>query len=122
MINVEAHHAAHYCRMGNTIPGTRLGVCGELGSVRFLVVYFLYKTNQNPRNNICCGKKWPKCHFSPNFFWVGLALGWGVRRFHDNIGRKKNCGGKKWPKCHFSPINNFFLGWVGLGLGSSSVS
>ena len=28
--------------------------------------------------------------------------------------------GKKWPKCHFSTY--FFLGWVGLGLESSSVS
>ena len=43
------------------------------------------KTNPNPRQIICCGKKWLKCHFQPNFSWVGLALGWGVRRFHDNI-------------------------------------
>ena len=54
--------------------------------VRFLVVCFVYKTNPDPRklfahrgkvdqmpleNLICLG--------------VGLALGWGVRRFHNNI-------------------------------------
>ena len=27
-----------------------------------LVVCFLYNTNPNPRKNIRCGKKWPKCH------------------------------------------------------------
>ena len=30
---------------------------------RFLAVCFLYKTNPNPRKTVCCGKKWPKCHF-----------------------------------------------------------
>ena len=30
-------------------------------------------------------KKWPKCHFLTFFFLVGLALGWGVRRFHNKI-------------------------------------
>ena len=30
-------------------------------------------------------KKWPKCHFQPTFSWVGLALGWGIRRFHSNV-------------------------------------
>ena len=39
------------------------GVCGKFDGVRLLVVFFLYKTNPNPRKNICCGKKWPKCHF-----------------------------------------------------------
>ena len=34
--------------------------------------------------------------------------------------RKIICCGKKWPKCHL--LTQFFLGWVGLGLGSSSVS
>ena len=27
----------------------------------------------------------PKATFKPNFSWVGSALGWGVRRFHNNI-------------------------------------
>ena len=31
------------------------------------------------------GEKWPKCRFEPNFSWAGLALGWGVRRFHNHI-------------------------------------
>ena len=44
-----------------------------------------YKINPNARKIICCGKKRPKCHFQPKFSWVGLALGWGVRRFHHNI-------------------------------------
>ena len=61
------------------------GVRGEFGWVRFLVVCFLYKTNPNPRKIICSGKKWPNCHFQPKFCWVGLALGWGVRRFRNNI-------------------------------------
>ena len=55
----------------------------SFGWVRFLVFCFLYKINLNPRKNICCGKKWPKCP-KPCFSWVGLALGWGVRRFHIN--------------------------------------
>ena len=50
-------------------------------------VSFLHKIiTANPRKNICCGKQWPKCHFSPHHLsWVGLALGWGVCRFHNNI-------------------------------------
>ena len=47
---------------------------------RFLAVWFLCKTNPNPRNNIAVGKKWPTCHFltSTQYFflgWVGLWLG-----------------------------------------------
>ena len=59
--------------------------CGEFGLVRFLVVCFLYKTSPNPRKIICSGKTWPKCLFNLVFSWVGLALGWGVRRYHNNI-------------------------------------
>ena len=40
-------------------------VCGEFGWVEFLVACFLYKIISNPRNIICGGKKWPKCHFQP---------------------------------------------------------
>ena len=29
----------------------------------FFVVCFLYKTDPNPRDRKCCGKKWPKGHF-----------------------------------------------------------
>ena len=39
------------------------GACRQFGRVRFLVVRSLYKTNPNPRNTTCCGKKWPKYHF-----------------------------------------------------------
>ena len=28
---------------------------------------------------------WPKCRFWSNFSWVGLALGWGVRWFHNSL-------------------------------------
>ena len=62
----------------------RLMITGEFGWVGILVHCFLHKINPNPRKIICCGKKWPKCHFWPNFCWVELALGWGVRRFHNN--------------------------------------
>ena len=61
------------------------GVRGGFGGVGFLEVCFLYKINPSPRNMICCGKKWPKCHFEPIFSWVGLALVCGFRRFHTNI-------------------------------------
>ena len=63
------------------------GVCGEFGWVRFLVVYFLYKTNPNPPKIICCRKKWPKRHFLTNFFlglgwpWVGEFVGFTMIRF-----------------------------------------
>ena len=30
------------------------------------------------------GKSVPKCHFKPNYSWVGLALVMGVRRLHNN--------------------------------------
>ena len=53
--------------------------------VGFLAVCFLYKINPNQRKIACRGKKLPKCHFSPIFSWVGLALGWVVRRFHTII-------------------------------------
>ena len=35
----------------------------KIAWVGVLVVCFLYKINPNPRQNICCGKKWPKRHF-----------------------------------------------------------
>ena len=60
-------------------------VYGEFGWFRFLVVCFLYKTNPDPRKIICCVKKSPNCHVQPNLSWVGLALGWEVRWFHNNI-------------------------------------
>ena len=62
------------------------GVCGEFGWAGFLVVCFRYKINPNPRKNICCDQKWPKnATFDLFFLGLGLALGWGVRRFRNNI-------------------------------------
>ena len=37
------------------------------------------------KKKIAVGKSGPKCHFQPDFSWAGLALGWGVRRFHTSI-------------------------------------
>ena len=60
--------------------------CGEFGWVGFLAVCSLSKINPNPRQNTYCGKRWPRCHFEPMpFLGVGLALGWRVRRFTNNI-------------------------------------
>ena len=70
------------------VPPTPVVWSANFGWVGFLVVCFLYKVNPNPRKISCCGKTWPKCHFLTYFFlgWV-VALGWGVRRFHDKIYR-----------------------------------
>ena len=56
----------------------KFGVLREnLVGLGFFLVSFLYETNPNPRKkNICCGKKWPKCHMFLAFF------SWG--RFHSN--------------------------------------
>ena len=47
------------------------------------------------------GKSGPNATFEPNLYWVGLALGWGVRRFHNSSEasfyllhqKKKKCAG-----------------------------
>ena len=70
---------------GNGTTADQYGAYGESGWVRFLVVCFLYKTNPNPRKTICCGKKSaPNATINLFFLGLGLALGWGVRRFHVN--------------------------------------
>ena len=59
---------------------------GNLVWAGFLVFCFLYKINPNPRKNICCGEKSsPNATFTLIFSRVRLALGGGVRRFHDNL-------------------------------------
>ena len=49
------------------------------GWAGFVAAYFLliiYKTNPNPRENICCvGKSVPKCHFL-NLVFLGLGWPW----------------------------------------------
>ena len=68
------------------VPFAILAVCRELDWVGFLVVCFLYKTNPNPTKKLCAvGKSGRNATFSLIFPWVGLTLGWGVRRFHNNI-------------------------------------
>ena len=70
-------------------------VCFQLGWVGFLVVCSLDKINLNPRKIICCGKKsgqnatfdeksGQNATFDLIFSRVGSAMGWGVRRFHNN--------------------------------------
>ena len=66
------------------------GISGSLRRIwlgcGFIVVCFLYKINPNPPKFICCGEKsGPNATFDLIFHRVGLALGWGVRRFHNNI-------------------------------------
>ena len=57
----------------------------NFGWVRFLVVCFLYKTIPNPRKPFAVGKKVAQLPLLTYFSWAGLALGWGVQRFHNNI-------------------------------------
>ena len=53
------------------------------------------------------------------FDWVRLLVVYSLYKTNPNP-RKNILSGKKWPKCHLKP--NFAWCWVGLGLGSSSVS
>ena len=56
--------------------------------VGFLVVCFLHKINPNPRKMVLLWgiQKWLKRHNLTYFFLgVGLALGWGICRFHNNF-------------------------------------
>ena len=53
--------------------------------MRFLVVYFLYKPIPTHEKLFAVGKSGPNATLNPFFLVVGLALGWGVRRFHYNI-------------------------------------
>ena len=83
------------------------GVCGEFDWVRSLVACFLYKTNPNPRKNICCGKKsGPNATFS--LFFLGLGWPW-VGEFDGfmlifvlfstqyNLVDRKHSNDRKWP-------------------------
>ena len=54
------------------------GVADNSVGLGLLQSLFLYLINPNPRKIIACGKKRPKRHVSPNFSWVGMALGRGV--------------------------------------------
>ena len=47
---------------------------------------FLYKTRIPTHEKIfSVGKSGPNATFLPDFSWVRLALGWGVRRFHTSF-------------------------------------
>ena len=49
-------------------------------------LFFLYKTDPDPRKKyLLWEKRGLNATFWPNFSWVGLALGWRVRRFHHDI-------------------------------------
>ena len=62
----KAHSACREQHVRTRIQGSPFGdirvFAENLDLVGFLAVCFLHKINPNPRNNICCGKKWPKCH------------------------------------------------------------
>ena len=49
----------------------------NLIGLAFLYCVSYIKPTPTHEKKICCGKKWPKCHFSSNFFfgWFGLGLG-----------------------------------------------
>ena len=51
----------------------------------FLQSVFYIKSIPTHEKLFACGKRSPKCHFKPTFF-----LGWGVRRFRNNIYRFSN--------------------------------
>ena len=55
----------------------------NLPGLGFLVVCFLYKANPSPRL-FAVGKSGPNAAFNLIFLGLGLALGWGVRRFHSD--------------------------------------
>ena len=70
--------------------------------VGFLAVCFLYKINPNQRKIACRGKKLPKCHFSPIFSWVGLALGWvvsSVSYYYLYVSNPTEIGNSQTPHC-----------------------
>ena len=52
----------------------------------FLAVCFLYKINPNPRkNDVAVGKSGAQMPLiTPIVSWVGLAVSWEVRRFHNS--------------------------------------
>ena len=52
----------------------------------FLVVCFLHKTKSHTHEKLfAVGKSGPIVTFYLIFLGVGLALGWGVRRLHNNV-------------------------------------
>ena len=82
-------------------------VCGEFGSVRFLLVCFLYKTNPDPRKVICCGNSGPKATFNPTRYfllrYVGLGLcsssvSWSYSRNISGGSAKKRYTWSVWDK------------------------
>ena len=52
---------------------------GSLWSVSYI------NQSQPKKNYLLWGKSGPNANFNHFFLGLGLALGWGVRRFHNNI-------------------------------------
>ena len=72
----NTNHKLQITNHGHTHPQDKIKRCfaENFGWVRLLVVCFLNKTNPNPRNNICCGKKsGPIATFNLIFLGFGLA-------------------------------------------------
>ena len=86
--NVRIVYALISIYSNHNIPAQSNTIYGELGWVGFLVliVCFLYKINLNPTKNYLLwgNKSIPNATSNLIFLWVGLALGWGVPRFHSN--------------------------------------
>ena len=66
---------------------TQQGVCGEiwLGWVPCSLLPIHNQIPGHKHNHFAVGKSGPNTTFNLILSWVGLALGWGVRRFHNNI-------------------------------------
>ena len=62
-------------------------VCEQFRCVGFLVVFFLDKSPSQPTKNYLLWetKSGPNATFDFIFLGLGWPLGWGVRRFHNNI-------------------------------------
>ena len=77
-------------RQGAKVPSSDIFDCPvfaeDLVGLGFLQFCFLCKTNPNlTKNYLLWEKGGPNATFKPIFSWVGLALGWDIRRFHTDI-------------------------------------
>ena len=74
------YHAGPYFEEARGLVGSKIWF-GRVSCSLFPI----YKTNPNPRKIFTVGKRGLNATFNLVFLGVGLALGWGVRRFHSNI-------------------------------------
>ena len=73
-------------------------------------VSYIKKSKSQPTTNDSLWRKVAqKPNFNTNFYWAGSAMGWGVRRFHNNIYNScfpapQNSGNRKHPLFFFPVI------------------